>query len=736
MFPTTSRNRSYRRTVNAAKAYQHESPPTTLDKDNEGQIEGEGEGGGDSCYGVKSVSSWGEQSQSDISPTLSNQDMHKGQDDANNDDDDEEEEEDSSTPEGGDGLVTSQVGLGLGINPPIALASGPIYPESGGSIEKVDINHTTTQPISPSRPIHTRLEQRIIPPSPEDTVHPLDHSPSHPPSSINNAGLHEEMIGYGSSREREHQLTLEHITRSFDTSSSSPSRSPYLQHSEPSSPASFTSMPSYVASLSSLSRTSSISPLGMGDYPHHHHHNHHHLSEDGNEDELVLPTLSLPSESLSLHMSLSKWTESPEGALGVILLGSREEVEKTLRKIREKEHLVEIKGGVVGIVRNGKVQLRIITGLRDAHQVRNRMLHLYNVLNGLLHPQLGDDTNSQTELRRLVEGYVGRSDWVHAVISLENTADTQSLRDLLPTIISVASKPASQVREANDPEYNEEVPYSRRGEVEPTPKPSFEASGYFAPRVQSPSSSSSRDSSPSSNRSAETDQSVNQILQLLDHQNEHSRRSIDSFLSFRCRVRSEAPQDISQEQYIDTTGYEHTGGQRTMTSSMTSASSGVGAMPTVARAQGGGEWEANLSRRIAQRRESETKSKATRERSNNGNNLNLRGRGRAAAGTGLSGQYQKPKRKRSMDKFGSGLSKPNTREGLEKDCLPPLFPTSKSNARSPKSISEKGLGVRGLIERTFKGMRQWRWSPGWKGLLVVSFVVAVGLGCLVSKRTF
>ncbi|WVW85756.1 hypothetical protein I302_107794 [Kwoniella bestiolae CBS 10118] len=637
MFPTS---RNHQRTVNAARAYQHESPPAT--------------GGEDSCYGVKSVSSWGEQSEVEVnmpgpSTALESEykDMHTKERGSYNDDDDEDQGEDDSqgdsTPEGNDSMASSSVGLGLGIN------------NEDGAVH-ID------QALSPSRPIHTRPEQRIVPPSPEDTVHPLDHRDDGSPSS------------------RRHQpLTLEHITRSFD--------SPFLPTtSEPSSPASFTSMPSYVASLSSLSRTSSISPMGIHEY-------NQQLAHGGLVDELVLPTLALPSESLSLHMSLNKWSDE-EGGLGVILLGEREEVQRCLRRLREKEELVEIQSGV-GVVREGKIALRIITGYKSIEQARNRVLHTYNTLNALLHPQLRDDTSSRGELRRLVEGYIGRSDWIHTVVSLRGSDDVTCLEDLIPAIQS-NPRFSPTIETTESWKSTAKTPSLRSTElVEPTPRPSDETSEYFAPRAYSPSPSSSKDYSPV--RSIEQgDQAVSQLIDLVDSPSACTGKSIDTFLSWRANQHTDRPIHLTSPvpSLFDITGQ----GERTMASSLTSTSSGVGAMPTVARAQGGGEWEATLSRRVAQRRESDSgRDKST---------VSLRGRGTS-------------RRRRSLEKI--------------KDCspLPPLFPRNKKG--KGVSVSDKGLGVNELVDKTFMRSVK-KWTRGWRGLLVVGLVVAVGWGCWVSRK--
>ena len=130
--------------------------------------------------------------------------------------------------------------------------------------------------------------------------------------------------------------------------------------SEPSSPASFTSMPSYVASVSSVSRTSS--PLGSaGDFA---------RQVGAASQDLVLPMLSLPSTSL--HMSLRRW-EGEFLGIKVVLAGSQEATQKIIRGLGERSELAEMgRKGEVGIVRAGRVEGMLITGLSSEQVSPNR----------------------------------------------------------------------------------------------------------------------------------------------------------------------------------------------------------------------------------------------------------------------------------------------------------------------------------------------------------------------------
>ena len=120
--------------------------------------------------------------------------------------------------------------------------------------------------------------------------------------------------------------------------------------SVPSSPASLTSLPSY---LSSLSRASSpisgvsapaSSPRGQRQYSPSSGENDSRNS--GIPEDLVLPTLNLPSSSL--HLSLEKW-EGPFEGIRVALLGGTDSTRALMRALREKANLVELDGGLVGL---------------------------------------------------------------------------------------------------------------------------------------------------------------------------------------------------------------------------------------------------------------------------------------------------------------------------------------------------------------------------------------------------
>lgn len=179
---------------------------------------------------------------------------------------------------------------------------------------------------------------------------------------------------------------------------------------------------------------------------------------------------------------------------------------------------------------------------------------------------------------------------------------------------------------------------------DPTPMPQDESEGYFSPH--SPARSP-RDSS--------TDH-LPLLLALLESIPHINSASTSKFISWRSHQLHSS-----------------------YSTSPTSSSYGAGPMPTVARAQGGGEWEATLSRRIARRRE-------------------------VADGT------LKPARPRTR--------KRRTSRSQER-TYHPIFPRS---ALPDKRITSS-LGLTDLVETTFSGVKaRWHWG------LVAVFAVAVGVG--------
>lgn len=187
--------------------------------------------------------------------------------------------------------------------------------------------------------LKTRME--FIPPSPDDTLHPLHpvdepHSPSFPP----------DLVSPTPADFYQRRLQLAQL----DSESSLGSQS------VPSSPASFTSLPSYVASLSSASRTSSpVSGYGQRHFSPGRDGAREVSGGSGGGDDLVLPRLHLPSSSL--HASLPRLhnvTQATSCDLKIALVGSKEQYQGVITGLLGIGiHLVDLGAGAVGIVKEG-----------------------------------------------------------------------------------------------------------------------------------------------------------------------------------------------------------------------------------------------------------------------------------------------------------------------------------------------------------------------------------------------
>ena len=224
--------------------------------------------------------------------------------------------------------------------------------------------HPTSSPLRSSPiPVNGRIAhvgQGILwpPSSPDETLHPLSLSTSQGLASLVHPrpNLHSDAEGMYDDHDHLHRALsdLEHLGDMGGISGRS-------------SPASFTSLPSYVGSMSSLSRASSpvsgISGAAISretSYSAHHRFAGLHEREyEGDEaagsrsEELVLPTLSLPSSSL--HLSLPKW-EGEVSGVKVVLLGAMDKAQEAIRALGAKLELVDVGEGV-GIVKDGGVVL-------------------------------------------------------------------------------------------------------------------------------------------------------------------------------------------------------------------------------------------------------------------------------------------------------------------------------------------------------------------------------------------
>jgi hypothetical protein len=175
---------------------------------------------------------------------------------------------------------------------------------------------------------------------------------------------------------------------------------------------------------------------------------------------------------------------------------------------------------------------------------------------------------------------------------------------------------------------------------------------------------------------------IRQLMNVLHDSDSIQRASSDKFLSWRSanRHRSQSSSQTSTHESSSIDSYE----------------AEAAAMPTVARAQGGGEWEAGLSRRLAKRRQSD-------------------GLGQSRA----SAHHTRGTGKRRSTVTPNPKLRPHKEN--EKESCGPLFPShSRPGRLSGDSYSRVGLGE--LVEKTFGGMRRrWRW-----GIVAAAVALVVG----------
>jgi hypothetical protein len=246
-----------------------------------------------------------------------------------------------------------------------------------------------------------------------------------------------------------------------------------------------------------------------------------------------------------------------------------------------------------------------------------------------------------------------------------------SLAETAPTISTHSSaEPFHHLTNSQHDESRAPTPSPPRLGDDPTPMPSLEqAESYF-----------SRSPQISPERANDSVEAIDLIIRAIDDQAILVEASIDKFIAWRGNnVRTPLHSSIT---------------------STTPSSAGYATqpMPTVARASGGGEWEANLSRRLAGAHARE------RER---------RGKGR-------------PKRKEERD-----MEKAKRME-RDRGCGP-IFPRGKGPKGGPQ-ISRAGLGqiwesVFGVGGGGTTGWFGWKW-----GLSMAAAVLVVGLGCWIRVR--
>jgi len=224
--------------------------------------------------------------------------------------------------------------------------------------------------------------------------------------------------------------------------------------------------------------------------------------------------------------------------------------------------------------------------------------------------------------------------------------DTASLGDMVPIICPEIPPPetSSPVERASSPLA------SPHAIPDPTPRPGVEGLSYF------PSQSTGGNSSL-----------ISHLINTLQSPVQVQSASTAKFLSWR-----QSRRDLSSNH--TSTSHSHE-----------SSSCEAAPMPTIARAQGGGEWEANLSRRLANRRQSF-----------------------------LSPDESKRGRRRST------ASRPKASKGIGKESCGPLFPfPSSSGSSDPSGV---GVGISELVEKTFGELRRrWKW-----GLVAAAVALVVG----------
>ncbi|KIR38299.1 hypothetical protein I307_02371 [Cryptococcus deuterogattii 99/473] len=584
-------------------------------------------------------------------------------------------------------------------------------PSDSGSTETVSPDNIQSGGIIDTEP------NLFIPPNPEDTANSFDgvspsistddpssrsrtfqhHPHSHPPH-------HHHNHPHDPARLREH--TLHHL-RLRDLPQPATPTSPSLPASEPGSPMSFASMPSYVASISSLSRASSAASAAGGD------------DVDANDDvsgNLVLPQLNLPSESLSLHLSLQRWPgrnvevedekDERRSAVTVALIGTKDEIEKVLKEVKESVEMVKLDGGELGIISDGRVAIRLITG-HKIDQVQNKVYQGYQTLNALLSPvppPSGEIEKSSDDLEGMIP-----------VTKISTNGFTHESISSTPSAVSDRATHPSQISDSR-----------LHG---PTPRARDDMDGYFASQhLCSPLTSSGSAAEPASTHSvnstgtsrspsilreriAPMSIAARTLCDLLSSPSTLVYQSTTSFIAWR--YSPSGPPSPSM------TPISVSASASAYASASSSYGFGGNPMPTVARAQGGGEWEANLSRRVAQRRESEGRSVS----------LSRLGSGR---GKGSTFKARPRRRRRSLEKAEQ-----------EKACQS-LFPNipSSSLSHSQGKMRSSGFGIGWLVGKTFgigvesvKGMKTWWATKGvWKWGVVAAIVVIGGMGLWAKSR--
>ncbi|TXT10803.1 hypothetical protein VHUM_02308 [Vanrija humicola] len=404
------------------------------------------------------------------------------------------------------------------------------------------------------------------------------------------------------------------------------------------------------------------------------------LGQPRGSEELVLPTLSLPSTSL--HLGLDRWPGPSEGTR-VALLASPERTRDVLGALAMRRRCVQLSRGEVGIVdHSGEVlEATVLSGL-SAAELRSRTTSAYATLNALLHPSLSP---LQSGVGNMVSNYASTSpDWVHLVVALEDDHDGLAV-DVVP-VTTLDEEKARLVQEAIEATVDSPAVVDDEGVARlrsPTPlTPSTSNILEPTPRLLSreiepspPVPEPPMDSDDTPHAAFERGNPADELpgadheeppLTPGGHTIQETVMLIERILDDPHRVRSaSAATFLSWRPTADTT-------------SPASSNYDVGGvpMPTVARAVGGGEWEATLSRRLAQRRE-----------------IDASGRRRR-----------------------SSHSPPHD----AKEPCAPLFPRHRAGAAS--------VGLADLVDSVFGGVRQVLARTPWTRV-VMACAVALAVGC-------
>jgi hypothetical protein len=268
---------------------------------------------------------------------------------------------------------------------------------------------------------------------------------------------------------------------------------------------------------------------------------------------------------------------------------------------------------------------------------------------------------------------------LHTVIFLVLTTAEASMVASLGELVPVL--PAEDGMSPSRGDYDTDAPdptspiHSPSAAPDPTPMPGVEGLSYFPSHPPHPASASAHS------------QFVIRLLRALRSPEDVQKASTDKFLDWRSARRDLASSHASISHESSTGFYE-------------------AAMPTVARAQGGGEWEANLSRRLAKRRQSASGLSPE-------------------SGDGAQAQAQGRDGKRRPRRSTVSKQKVPKHKDKEREACGPLFPSSapRGSQFGATGKTSVGLGINELVEKTFGGLRRrWRWG------IVAAAAVALVVG--------